>query len=498
MGIVKKNAYKNTLITYTGMVIGYINLVLLYPIYLSTKEYGLFNLIGGIAILYSIIASLGIPNIIARYFAYHRTEDREHKGFMHWAAMVSLIGFIAATLLFIVFKPIIVASYIQKSPLFLKYYYYLIPLTFFTICFNFLEMTGRVIYQTVFSGLLKDVLLRLFTTAGILMLAVKWIDFQGFIILYVFINFLVSVMLLISIAASKKISIKLKRQSISKINSKELITYGLYTLISTTIYVLLQKVDIIMLSSMSGLSEQGVYSFFFNIAVVIGVPAQALSRTTYQIVTDSWKSKDMPTIAGLYYKTSIIQLVVGLLLFIGIIINRDNLTGILHKKEYSDHFNVFIIIGLGFLVDITGGLNTAIIAASHKYRLAMGFVITSGVVCVILNYLLIPKFGGAGAALAYLITMTAFNLGNWFYIKVRFKMQPFHYKHLLAVAIALVSFFVGKYFWRMPNLYLDIAVRSGVTTLIYILMTYYLHISDDVNEKVDSVLKRVATINKRN
>jgi len=491
MGIVKKNVYKNTLITYIGMVVGYVNLVLLYPVYLSTEEYGLFNLIGGLAVLYSLIASLGIPSIISRYFAIYRTDDREHNGFMHWAVGISLIGFTAATLLFIVFKPIIVSNYINKSPLFVQYYYYLIPLALFTIAFSFLEMTGRVIYQTVFSSFLRDVFLRVLTTVGILVLALKWINFQEFIILYILINGVVAVMLLVSIIISKKFTFGFKFGSLRKINSKELLNYGLYTLISTAVYVLLQKVDIIMLSSMSGLSVQGVYSFFFNIAMVIGVPAQALSRTTYQIVTDAWKSKDMANIANVYYKTSIIQMLVGLLLFIGVIINKENLMGIIHKKEYSDQFNIFIIIGLGFIVDITGGLNTAIIAASHKYRLITIFVVISSSFCILLNYIFIPKYGGQGAALAYLITISLFNLGNWFYIKTRFKMQPFNYKHLLIIAIVMLTYYAGNNFWRMPNLYLDIAVRSSITAIVYGILAYIFHISEDVNEKVDSVLAKL-------
>ncbi|XHR93898.1 hypothetical protein ACFJIV_26925 [Mucilaginibacter sp. UC70_90] len=43
----------------------------------------------------------------------------------------------------------------------------------------------------------------------------------------------------------------------------------------------------------------------------------------------------------------------------------------------------------------------------------------------------------------------------------------------------------------MPNLYLDIAVRSSMTALVYIIITYYCHISDDLNEKIDSILSKI-------
>jgi len=146
------------------------------------------------------------------------------------------------------------------------------------------------------------------------------------------------------------------------------------------------------------------------------------------------------------------------------------------------------------LIDITGGLNTAIIAASPKYRLVTGFIIISSSICILLNYLLIPEYGGYGAALAYLITITILNIITWLYIKIRFKMQPFHYKHLLGIGIAIVCFVIGKYFWRMPNIYIDLIVRSGVTAIIYILMSYYFHISDDLNEKVDLTFVKLKSI----
>ena len=245
-----------------------------------------------------------------------------------------------------------------------------------------------------------------------------------------------------------------------------------------------------MLSAMAGLAITGVYGLYSNVAIVISVPAQALSRTTYQIVADSWKSKNMANISEVYSKTSIIQMVAGCLLFVGILVNKENLLAILNKKEFSDQFGVLIMICLGFLVDITGGLNTYIITTSHKYRLITIILIVACIFCVGLTYILIPKYGGMGAALAYLITIAGINFASWFYIKYRFKMQPFTYKHLIVIVISALAYIAGHYLWRVPNTYADIVVRSGFTAAVYGLLTYLLHISEDVNDKVNKTLKR--------
>lgn len=493
MGIVKKQAYKNTFISYAGMAVAYVNTILLFPFFVTNEQYGLYNLLISLSVLYSLISSLGIPGIIAKYFPFYRTEDGTHRGFIHWTAIMSIAGFAVLALLMVVFKPLILSAYADTSPLFVKYYYWLVPLVLFTILFNFLEVTGRVIYRTIFSSFLRDVLVRLITTILLLMIAWKWIDFNGFIILYIASWGFISILLLISLAATKSFSYRIGSSGFSTINKKEILNYGFYTTISVAIYVLLQKVDVIMLSSMVGDTIQGVYSWYFNIAVVISIPAQALSRTTYQIVADSWKAKNMPNIADVYAKTSIIQMVVGCLLFIGIIINKGNLLSIVHDQVKARQFDVVILIGLGFLVDITGGLNAYIITASHKYRIITVFVIASSVFCVGMNYFLIPRYGGMGAAFAYLLTMIGLNFCTWLYIKIRFHMQPFTYKHLLVIAIALVSYLAGKFFWKAPNLYLDILLRSGITTAIYLVLSYYLKISDDLNDKINSLAAKWIT-----
>jgi len=207
-------------------------------------------------------------------------------------------------------------------------------------------------------------------------------------------------------------------------------------------------------------------------------------------VADSWKSDNRANIADVYYKTSIVQMAIGALLFIGVIVNRENLYALVRNEEFTDpkYFSLFIVIGLGFMVDITGGLNTYIISTSHKYRLVTLMVLVASIICIGLNYLLIPSYGGMGAALAYLITMSVLNFVTWFYIKYRFKMQPFGYKHIAVLFISLFSLAVGHYFWRMPNVFVDIVVRSAITTVFYSLLTYLFKISPDINEKVDNTL----------
>lgn len=494
MGIVKNQAYKNTAISYLGIVIGYVNLVLLYPAYLTTEQIGLFQLLIGMSMLYSLVGAFGIPSIVARYFPFYRTDDKMHHSFLHWVAIFSLIGFIVSTLLFFIFKDIIIANYISKSPLFVRYYNFLIPLTFFTVFFNILESFGKAIYQTVYSGFLREILLRILTTVAIYFLSLGFINFTEFIIIYIFIYGIVSLLMFIKLAMAGKFSLRFNKLEFLTIKNKEIVVYGFYMLLGGAVYVLLQKIDIIMLGSMVGLSMVGVYSTFFNIAAVITVPAKALNRITYQIIADSWKENNTNHIANIYSKTSIIQMISGCLVFIGLLINRDNLLLLINKKEFTEQFNLLVIIGLSFLIDITGGLNAYIIGSSNKFRLITALVFCFSIFCIVLNCFLIPLYGGMGAAFSFLITTTLYNFCTWFYIKYRFKMQPFSFKHILIIVASFVCYFIGNSIWNIPNIYLDIIFRSAITTFCFVIIIYYLQISLDLNEKIKNYLLKLHII----
>jgi O-antigen/teichoic acid export membrane protein len=135
MGIVKKQVYKNTIVSYAGMVIGFVNLILLYPRFLTSEQLGLFQLLISITILYSLIASMGVPSIIVRYFPFFRTEDKTHGGFGVIAGRLALIGFIASTAVFFILKPLIISSFTQKAHLFVQYYYYLVHFLLYFLIF---------------------------------------------------------------------------------------------------------------------------------------------------------------------------------------------------------------------------------------------------------------------------------------------------------------------------------------------------------------------------
>jgi O-antigen/teichoic acid export membrane protein len=253
-----------------------------------------------------------------------------------------------------------------------------------------------------------------------------------------------------------------------------------------------QNLDMIMLSTMTvqSFTFVGIYGTFFAIAMVINLPAKALNRTSYQIISDAWKENDRAKISRIYFKTSVVQSLIGCLLLVGLIVNKQNILFLLHKPEYKDYFGVFIIVGIGFFIDITGGLNSHIINTSKYYKVVTVILVSAVVAVVILNLIFIPMVGMAGAAITYALTTFLINLSYWLFIKIKFGMQPFNKNHLLILVIGLIALATG---WALPvanNFFIDIAYRSIIVLVEYSILAYVLNISEDINLVFDKILKR--------
>ncbi|HPS65513.1 MAG TPA: polysaccharide biosynthesis C-terminal domain-containing protein [Ignavibacteria bacterium] len=484
MGIVREQAVKNSIISYAGVVLGYINIIILFPAFFTTEQFGLIQLLVQISFIYSQLSAVGLITGINRYFPYFKTDDKKHNEFLSYVLFLSTSGFIITSILYFVFRGPIIGAYIDNSKLFTDYFYTLLPLAFFSLLFNILEALVRVVFKTVFATLLKEVVLRLLTIVGIILYISKIFSFEYFIYYYVATYLIVSMLLFFQFVHSREYVLKISFLKIKLEKLLDILKYGIYNLLAGAAMFVGQKIDIIMIGSMIGLSIVGVYSLYLYIASIIYIPMKAMSRISVPIVANAWKENDIPKIIDIYNKTSLIQLIIGLLLYVGVIINKHNLFLLLKKPEYTDNFGIFYFVGIAILLDVSVGLNSEIIAASSKYKVDAYANIVLFVTSIIMNLIFIPIWGGIGAAAALIITFFVFNLIKSLYLLIKYKMNPVSSRQFVAVIIAVICYFIGDNIPIINNLYLDIFVRSSITSIIFLALVYFTKISVEINQRV--------------
>lgn len=480
MGIVQKESIRLTVVFYMGSALGYLNRVLLLTNFLTATQVGLIGVLTNVAILYAQFATLGIPTISNRFFPFFMNKEKKHNGFFFWGNTFVFAGFLLTTTLFISFKPIIIRQYIEHSPLIVDYYYYLIPLAFASVYFQFFETYLRSLLKTVVPTFLNEVFSKLLVTATIALYALKLINFQQFVIIYIACNFLLILILLIYIIYLRQLFITPGRSRLYKRLLKPILMYGTFTILSVLGSGILVNIDSIMIASKLSLAQAGIYTTIFLIATGLTLPYRSIQKITYPLVGRFWKNHDMKAVSDLYNKTTLVMMIIGggiILLFWGNI----NSIFMFIPKEYSVARYSFYLLCFAKYVDMTTGLNGIITVSSKKYRYDLYFMLLLVIITIVLNLALIPIYGITGAALAAMISLVFYNFLRFAFVWYNFKMQPFTRNCLWVLLISIGTLTVVHFIPFIINKYISICINSAIIAVFYMGSILYFKFSPDIN-----------------
>ncbi|RLD64151.1 MAG: polysaccharide biosynthesis protein [Bacteroidetes bacterium] len=488
MGIIQRQTIKGSIYSYIGAFIGFVNVGLLIPKIFLTNQVGLTNLLLAISIILIQFAGLGVNSVTTRLFPYFRNDKNNNNGYLFIALIVTLIGFCLALLAFFIFTPYIIEQNVNKSPLFVKYIYYIIPLTFFTLIFNVLDNYNKVLYDAVFGTFLRDFVCRILNFVIILFFAFNIIDFDKYVLLYVLVYSSPAFFITVLLLKRKQFNLKPNLSFITPELKKMMISVAFFGLLTGFSAMAIVNIDRYMINSMIDLSATGIYSITFFFGTLIIIPARSLRKVSSAIIADAWKEKDVKTINQIYFKSTINQLIIGSLLFIGIWANINNVFQFL-PSDYQSGKYVILFIGLLNLFDMSSGVSGSIISTSRDYRILTYLLVAFLVLVVVSNLIFIPIFGIVGAALASLISNFLFLFSKYIFLVKKYKMQPYNYKHLLIVLISAGSYLLSLLIPEMSNFYFDIIVRSAFITIIFFFLIYFTKVSDEINQTVEKFLR---------
>ncbi len=488
MGIVVRQSIKNTLISYLGVLIGFINIIWLYPYFLNADQFGLTKLLTSVAALSSQFAILGMGHITLKYFPLFRNKTKSHGGFLFISLMIPLIGFVILSFILWIFRAPLISLYHTKSPLFTKYFLFLVPMIGFTLFFNVLDFYVRSLFRTVFANFVQEILLRLTYMFIIFLYWLDYLNFHQFVIAYVFGTGLQTLVLASYIGLIGEFHIRPDLNFLSKSLVIEMLQYGLFTLFAGLTYTAINNVDIIMLGAMSGLADTAIYFVAFSIGAVILVPTRAITRIAYPLINDAWAKGDLDYVSAIYKKTAINQLLPGIIIFLCIWTNIDTVLGFL-PAEYAAGKYVILFIGLSKLFDVATGANGGVIMASEKYRFNLYSNILLLVIAIITNLIFIPRFGILGAAMATALSILIINSANILFLLYHYKIQPFTKKTIITLIVSVVVLFIA-YIPVLPGYsLLQLIIRCVLIVVLFSGAIYGLHLSDDAVQ----LIKRIIT-----
>ena len=491
MGIIIKQGLKASLVSYIGILIGAFNNLFLFPLYLGKEGIGLINVIYASAVLFLPVLQLGLPTSLVKYFPIFRD-----KPFLSSFLTYSLFLPVTIYIVFIAFWPFVndvfAIVFSKNATLIYNNIFWVLPLLGILIFLNIFEAFARVSYRIAIPTFARSVFWRILQTILVLLIGFGIFSSDSLVPLYVItwgITFLLVAVYAIKIG---KLKFSWNKSFLRSTYFKEFNSFSAFVVLLAAGGILVQRIDQLMVASFLGTDAAGVFTLAIYFATLIEIPRRSINGIVQPVLADAFKNGDEQKIYALYKKSSLNLLLIGGVIFILIWSSIDEIFQVIpHGDDFIPGIPVVFFYGLARVVDLGTGCNQEILTFSKHYKVNLVFTFLLVGLVILTNWMLIPKYGIDGAAIATFLSMSVHNFLRYFYLLIKMKLQPFGYKSIL-VLLLLVAFFMFGEFLQLEILPVwSIIIKSIIIGIPLLTLVYCLKISTEINSFITRFFGRI-------
>jgi O-antigen/teichoic acid export membrane protein len=494
MSQIRRQGIISTIIIFIGFAIGFCNnLFFTKSNWFSPDQYGLTRSFFDFSQIIYAYSFLGLSSVIYKFSPYYKAHLKaDENDLLSWALLFSVLGFLVFLTGGIVFKSFFAQKFSANSKMLVDYYYWIFPFGFSLLIFSILESYCWSLKRTVISNFLRETVLRLLTSALILLFIFKIINYDVFIKLFACLYGILVLILFIYLKQKNQLHFTFKVSKVTRRFKKKMMVFGLFVFAGVAISTTASLFDSLTISSKIGQAAIGIFAFSTYISNIIQVPQRSVVAIAIPVLAEAWREKKYDVIDKLYKRSSINLLLISLFLFGNIwLCYTDGINALQLNPVFLQGKLVVLFFGLKLIVDMGTGVNGQIIGTSNFWR----FEFLTGIILLLLiaplNYYLIPKIGIVGAGISNLVAYTVYNIIRLIFLWKKFKMQPFSIKTLWAILMALILF-TAVYFITLPlHNWGGIFTKTILYSGSFIACTWFLHLTPDAAPVVEALKKKL-------
>lgn len=497
MSTIRRQSIISSGIVYFGFALGLLNS------YLFTRQggvteaqYGLTGTFLAFANIMFAFAGVGMPAYVGKFFPYYHSHLAPQKNDqLSWALLVSCTGFLLVLIGGIAFKHVLVDKVFNNSQELLQYYYWTFPFGFGFTLFSVLEAYAWQQHKAVLSNFLKEVVFRFLITALVVLVTLRLVhQFDTFVALYSFLYLAIALVLLVYFLRRRSFYFHFSVSRVTQKFFKKILILVSFTWGGSLVFNIASVFDTIVIVAVvpNGVAAVAPFLLAQNISSLMQAPQRAIVSAAVGPLSRAWREKDLARIGRIYQRSAINQLLFACAMFCLIWLNFTDGVHTFHLQEkYIQAKWVFFFIGLAKIVDMGTGVNAQIIATSTRWR----FECMSGMVLLAftlpLNWLLTQRYDIMGPAYSNLISFSLYNLIRCIFLWRRYHMQPFNAKTVYTLLLAAADYLLVYALFHSHEGFGWIALRSLVFVVIYLAVTHWLRLSEDVLPVMNSLGKRL-------
>ncbi len=488
MGVIARQSIRGTIATYIGVAIGFVTTFFVLTRFLTTEEIGLTRVLIDAATLLVGLAQLGTSSAIIRFFPYFKDDkDTNHHGFFFWTIVIPLLGFIVFALLFVVCRQGVEQWFGDKSPLFVDYYYFVLPLAFFMLYETVFESNANVLMRIVVPRVVREVVVRIGLLVCYLLYAFRILSMDGFVISLCAVYAAASVINIAYVCIVGKVSFRLDSPFL--ISNQSLIrSYSRYTaflVLSALVSIMAPMLSSFFVTAKMGLNYTGIFAIATYIAVVVSIPYRSLNSISSPQLASALKENDTKQAEQLVKQVSNNLFLICGMIFLLIWLNIDLIFHILpNGNDYAVAKQTVFILGLSQLFLSTFQFSVTTLNYGRFYAYSLFFSLLLTVVSVVCNNYFIPLYGMDGAALSNLLSYALYFAFVIAIVWGKMHISPFCKQQLISLVLFCSLLLINRlwlHYLPMESIWLSSVVRTIVLGGAFCLIAYKMKISTEIN-----------------
>ncbi len=492
MGVIIRQGFKAAISNYIGMVLGFVSMFVLFPLYYPTKELGAIRIFIELATVLSAFALMGTHYSVNRFFPFFKTNDQTHHGFFFWVLIFPLIGFTLLLISLVLFGQSFFTFINPEANQYAELFPLLLLLIFIILYQNVTEVSCANHGRTAVPNFMKEVVMRVLILLSGTLYFLKIISFNQSLWLIVSAYIVALIGSIWFLTRLTKINLKPDFNFLrkNKVLKREILHFTIFLFTSGILALIIPKIDFFLISSIKkDLSLVAVYSIGFYLATFIEVPKRTILQVATPIFSNHMKLGEIDKVEELNKKNGTNQLLISGILFFCIWLNIDNLYAIMPNGEKFEAGKwVVFYIGISKLIDAIFCGNSPIIANSKFYSWSLFTMLIAATTGVIFNYYFIQNFGIIGGAISTVFVMISVNLCNYILVQYHLGINALHKNQLITIFVLVIFFaitFLGHWF---TNPYFDGITRTTILGGLLVLSLFKLKISGEFNKLLLSKL----------
>ena len=284
---------------------------------------------------------------------------------------------------------------------------------------------------------------------------------------------------------------------------KDIVFYTLFLLMNAVTVNVMPLLNTFFVSAGMGLTFTGIYAIANYIATVVEVPNRSLNAIVQPEISESIKNNDIARAETICKSVSLHLMLSSALIFLFIWINIDALFMLLPNGEmYEAGKSVVLILGFAKFFNSTLFVSSSVLNYSKYYYWSLVFTVLLTTMAIVLNVLLIPRYGMDGASLSHLVSYLTFYLCLLIVVRIKLNINILSAAQLkvivLIAGLLLLNFGwargIAPVFMKLPfsqtaNAMVDAVIKSVLLMGVTIVVCYFWHISEEINGLIRKMLR---------